>query len=294
MEQFVLTCTSTADMSTEYFEARNIPYTCFHYSIDSEVYPDDLGKTMPFDEFYKRIEQGATPVTSQPNVEDFINLFEPFVKQGKNVLHVSLSSGLSGEINSAHLAQAELLLKYPDCQIAVVDSLGASSGYGLLVDALADKRDEGLSLTEAYSWAETHKLKVHHWFFSTDLTSYWRGGRISKTSMTFGNVLGICPLLNMDALGHLVPREKIRGKKKVIKVIVDRMAEYAEGKLEYSGKCFISNSACMEDARAVAALVEERFPHLNGKVLINSVGTVIGSHTGPGTVALFFFGDQRT
>lgn len=294
MEQFVLTCTSTADMSTEYFETRNIPYTCFHYSMDSEVYPDDLGKTMPFDEFYKRIEQGARPVTSQPNVEDFINLFEPFVKQGKNVLHVSLSSGLSGEINSAHLAQSELLLKYPDCQIAVVDSLGASSGYGLLVDALADKRDEGLSLTEAYSWAETHKLKVHHWFFSTDLTSYWRGGRISKTSMTFGNVLGICPLLNMDALGHLVPREKIRGKKKVIKVIVDRMAEHAEGKLEYSGKCFISNSACMEDARAVAALVEERFPHLNGKVLINSVGTVIGSHTGPGTVALFFFGDQRT
>ena len=142
-------------------------------------------------------------------------------------------------------------------------------------------------------FAEANKLRLHHWFFSTDLTFYVRGGRISKAAGWFGTVLRICPLLNMDDLGRLIPREKIRSKSKVIRAIVDKMAEHAQDGLNYSGKCYISESACMEDAQAVAKLVEERFPHLNGKVLINSIGTTIGSHTGPGTVALFFWGDER-
>ena len=144
------------------------------------------------------------------------------------------------------------------------------------------------------AWVEGNKLNVHHWFFSTDLTHYRRGGRISAASATMGTLLNICPLMNMNHEGKLIPREKIRGKKRVISEIVKRMEEHAEGGTNYSGKCFISNSACYEDARMVADLVEEKFPQLNGKVMINSVGTVIGSHTGPGTVALFFLGDKRT
>ena len=122
---------------------------------------------------------------------------------------------------------------------------------------------------------------------------YIKGGRISKTAGMVGQLLNICPLLNMDNLGRLIPREKIRTKRKVISAIVDRMAEHAEGGLDYSGRCYISQSACYQDARAVADLVEARFPKLQGKVEINSIGTTIGSHTGPGTVALFFWGDQR-
>ena len=139
-----------------------------------------------------------------------------------------------------------------------------------------------------------HRLKLHHWFFSTDLTFYIKGGRISKTSGTIGGLLGICPLLNIDDKGKLIPRQKIRTKKKVIRAIVDKMEDFADNGLEYSGKCYISHSACMDDARAVADLVETRFPNLNGKAEIHSIGTTIGSHTGPGTVALFFWGITRT
>ncbi|MPN24449.1 Protein DegV [bioreactor metagenome] len=158
---------------------------------------------------------------------------------------------------------------------------------------LADMRDNGASFGEIHQWAENNKLLIHHWFFSTDLTSYIRGGRISKTAGLFGTILGICPLLNMDAAGHLTPRAKIRPKKNVIREIVEKMKQHANNGMNYSGKCFLSHSACFEDARAVADMVEANFPKLNGKVMINNVGTVIGSHTGPGTVALFFIGDKR-
>ncbi len=161
------------------------------------------------------------------------------------------------------------------------------------MDTLADKRDSGAAFDELHQYALDNRLFIHHWFFSTDLSFYIKGGRISKTEGMLGTLLQICPLMNMDADGHLVPREKVRSKKKVIQRIEQKMTEHAKGGLAYSGKCFISQSACYEDARAVADLVEDSFPHLNGKVRINDIGTTIGSHTGPGTVALFFIGDER-
>ena len=174
----------------------------------------------------------------------------------------------------------------------MVDSLGASSGYGLFMDKLADFRDEGMSAAELYEWAQNNRLKLHHWFFSTDLKYYVRGGRISKAAGFFGGALNICPLLNMDSEGRLIPRTKVRTKKKVIQAIVDRMEEDACDGLDYSGKCYISYAACLDDAKEVARLVEERFPKLSGKVELYSIGTTIGSHTGPGTVALFFWGKE--
>jgi DegV family protein with EDD domain len=293
MSDYVLGCCSTVDLPLDYFQKRDIPFVCFHFNMEGKEYPDDLGKTMSFDEFYRRIAAGAMPTTSQVNVAQFIEFFEPFLKDGKDILHISLSSGLSGTYNSAVMAREQLLQKYPNRRMLIVDSLGASSGYGLLVDMAADMKDGGASLEEVHAWVEENKLNVHHWFFSTDLTHYKRGGRISAASATVGNLLNICPLMNMDDKGRLIPREKIRGKKRVIAEIVQRMEEHAQTGLDYSGKCFISNSACYDDARKVADLVEEKFPKLKGRVMINSVGTVIGSHTGPGTVALFFAGDKR-
>lgn len=293
MSDFILSCCSTADMPKSFFEERNVAYVCFHFNMDGKDYPDDLGESMPFPEFYKRIEEGAQPTTSQVNVDEFTNFFEPFLKEGKDILHVSLSSGLSGSFNSASIAARDLMEKYPERTIKVVDSLGASSGFGVLMTYLADLRDEGKSLTEVYDWPEKNKLRVHHWFFSTDLTSYKRGGRISATSAMVGTLLGICPLLNMDNEGHLIPRKKIRTKKKVIEELVNMMKEHVEDGPDYKGYCYISNSACEEDAEKVRDLVEAYCPNLKGKVLINSIGTVIGSHTGPGTVALFFLGDER-
>ncbi|MGM9614262.1 MAG: DegV family protein [Oscillospiraceae bacterium] len=293
MGDFILSCCSTADLSKEHFESRDIRYICFHYTLDGVEYPDDLGQTISFPDFYKAMENGAETSTSQVNISEYLDYFTPFLEQGKDILHLTLSTGISGSYNSAVSAAAIARERYPERKIYIVDSLGASSGFGLLMDTLADKRDEGMGIDELRDWAEANKLRLHHWFFSTDLTFYVKGGRISKAAGIFGGLLNICPLLNMDDLGRLIPREKIRTKKKVIQAIVDRMEETAENGLDYDGKCYMSMSACEEDAREVARLVEERFPKLNGKVLINSIGTTIGSHTGPGTVALFFWGIPR-
>lgn len=293
MDDFVLSCCSTADLSAEHFERRNIRYICFHYTLNGKAYPDDLGRSVPFDRFYQAMTDGAETQTSQVNAEEYIAYFTGFLEQGKDILHVTLSSGISGSCNSANIAREELQEKYPGRKIYIVDSLGASSGYGLLMDRLADLRDEGKSIDAVRDWALENRLRAQHWFFSTDLTFYIKGGRVSRVSGWFGTVLNICPLLNVDHQGKLIPRSKLRGKNAVIKEIVARMEQYAEGKTQYSGKCYISHSACYEDARAVADLVEEKFPALDGKVLINSIGTTIGSHTGPGTVALFFWGETR-
>ena len=293
MSDYVISCCSTADLSKEHFEKIDVHYCCFHYEMDGVQYLDDLGQSMDFDVFYQRMTDGAMTKTSQINADEYEEYFTQFLSQGKDILHLTLSSGISGTFNSANLAKALLEDKYPDRKIYVIDSLAASSGYGLLIDQLATMRDSGATIDELAAWVEEHKLNLNHWFFSSDLTFFIRGGRISKAAGAVGTVLNICPLMNVDFEGRLIPRYKIRTKKKVIQAIVDKMAEQAEGGTDYSGKCFISHSACEEDAKAVAALVEERFPNLNGRVLINSIGTTIGSHTGPGTVALFFWGQKR-
>ena len=152
MADYVLSCCSTADLPAEYFAERNVAYTCFHYNMDGKEYPDDLGKSMPFDEFYRRIADGAQPTTSQVNVQQYLDYFEPFLKEGKDVLHLAFSSGLSGSYNSACIARETLLETYPDAKLYIVDTLGASSGYGLLVDAAADLRDSGKSIDEVYAF----------------------------------------------------------------------------------------------------------------------------------------------
>ena len=290
MDCYVLSCCSTADLKKSHFDERNISYICFHYELGGKEYKDDLGETIAFEDFYRAMSNGADTKTSQVNVEEYEEYFESFLKQGKDVLHLCLSSGISGSFNSANVAKEMLQERYPERKIYVVDSLAASSGFGLLMDKLADLRDEGKNIDEVYAWAEANKLKLQHWFFSTDLTFYVKGGRITKTAGFVGGILNICPLLYVDREGKLIPRYKIRTKKKVIEAIVHQMELHAEDGLDYSDKCYMCHSACYEDARAVADLVEKRFPKLKGKVEINDIGTTLGSHTGPGTVALFFWG----
>ena len=291
---YILSCCSTSDLNAQHYVDRNIKTVLFHFIVDGKDYMDDFGQSYPYEKFYNDMEAGCMTKTSQVSSGEYYKFFEPFLQEGKDILHVTLSSGLSGTYQSACNAASMLKEKYPDRKIYIVDSLGASSGYGLLMDKLADLRDQGMAIEELRAWAEEHKLEVHHWFFSTDLKYYVRGGRISKTSGFLGNLLHICPLLNMDEDGHLAPREKIRTIKKVEKAIVEKMVEFADKGLDYDGKVYISMSNCMDFAKPVAEMVEEKFPHMNGKVVINSIGTTIGSHTGPGTVALFFWGKKRS
>jgi len=291
--KYILSCCSTSDLTRDLYNKLGINVICFHYIIDGHEYSDDFGESIPFEDFYQMMEKGSITKTSQVNVEEFVDYFTPFLEKGLDILHVSLSSGISGVYNSACIARDILKEKYPKRNILIVDSLGASSGYGLLMTKLAELRNSGRTIEEVYNYANENKLNVNHWFFSTDLKYYVRGGRISKTSGFFGNLLSICPLLNMDDLGRLIPREKIRTKKKVMIRIVDKMIENAEDGLDYRGKCFICHSNCYNDALKVKDLIQQKFKSIDGEVEIFNIGTTIGSHTGPGTIALFFFGSKR-
>lgn len=249
-------------MPESFFKERNIPFICYYFRMDGKEYPDDLGKTMPFEEFYRRLDNGALPVTSQINMDRFIEFFEPFLQAGKDVLHVEMSSGLSGTFNSCRMAQEELMQKYPERKLKIVDSLGASTGFGMLVETAADMRDQGMDIDSIHAWLEENRLRVHHWFTSTDLSHYRRGGRISAASAAFGTLLHICPVMNMDYKGTLVPRKKVRGKKNAIREIVEMMKLHAENGVNYSGKCYVCHSGCEDDARTLTGLVESAFPNL--------------------------------
>ena len=293
MPGYVLSCCSTADVTRDWLEARDIKYLFFNYYLDGKVCKDDFGATNPPAQLYAKMLAGADAKTSQISAGDYMAHFEPFLAAGQDVVHVTLSSGISGTYNSACAARDQLAEKYPGRRVFVVDSLAASSGYGLLMDKLAELRDGGMGAAELAAWAEEHKSEVQHWFFSSDLTFFIRGGRISKAAGLVGGMLKICPVMDVAPDGSLAVKEKIRTKAKAINRVVEKMEELAEGGLDYSGKCYISQSECKADALEVAARVEGRFPKLDGKVEVFPIGATIGVHTGPGTVALFFWGKKR-
>ncbi|MCR4990125.1 MAG: DegV family protein [Lachnospiraceae bacterium] len=293
MSDYILSACSTIDINCDLAAKRDIRVLNFHYFIDDVSHVDDLGVSVDYKSFYDAMRNGAMTRTSQPNPEEYEAYFTPFLEEGKDVLHLTLSSGISGAYNSANIAADMLKEKYPDRKIYVVDSCAASGGYGLLMVTLADLRDSGMGIDELHEYAEKNKLRLHHWFFTTDLTYLVRGGRVSKVSGFVGTVLNICPLLNVDNVGKLTPRYKIRSKKKVIQETFNRMVEHAENGKDYNGRVYITMSDCYDDARELADMIEAEFPNLKEKVQIFSIGTTIGAHTGPGTVALFFWGDER-
>lgn len=293
MSEYILSCESTIDLTRDEIENHYLRFIPFHLNIGADEYKDDLWQTIKPKDLYDRMEAGEMTRTSQVGVGEYIDFFESFLKEGKDVLHLCLSSGISGTFNSANSAANLLKEKYPDRKIYILDSLAASSGYGLLMTHLAGKKKEGLTIDALRDYAEEHKLNVQHWFFSTDLKYYVRGGRVTKAAGFFGNLFRICPLLNVDEHGKLVPREKIRTIKKAETAIVDKMVANCDDGEAYSGDCYISYSECLEYATAVKDRVEEKFPALKEKVRLFDIGAVIGCHTGPGTVALFFFGKKR-
>ena len=293
MSDYLISCESTADMPLSFFRERNVGFVCFHYEMNGQTYTDDIYQSTTPQEFFGKLKAGAQARTSQVGTGEYVDFWEPYLKQGLDILHVALSTGISGTYNSACLAADELAPKYPERKIRVIDSLCASAGFGLLVELMADNRDEGMSFDELAEWTEVHKMNVNQWFFVSDLDCLKRGGRVSSTSALIATALKICPVMNVNFEGKLIPREKIRTKKKAIVRLVDDMMEHVENGAAYTGRCTISHSDCLEDAQEVARLVGEKIPALKGKVEISDIGTVIGAHTGPGTVALFFMGDTR-
>ena len=214
MSTYQLTCCSTADLDLETFEKLDLKYVPFTFHLDGKDYFDDYGNSMPIKAFYDAMRSGSSPTTSQVSVGRYLDFWRPFLENGQSVLHLTLSSGISGSYNSALLAAQDINAEFKDVKVVVIDSLAASAGYGLLMDYLADLRDNGATLDEAATWAEEHKLNLNHWFFVSDLDCLKRGGRVSATSALIATALKICPLLNVDKDGKLVPREKIRTKRR--------------------------------------------------------------------------------
>lgn len=293
MKDYIISCSSTADLPKSYFESRDVIYAMFSFFLDGVEYRDDLYSSRSPKEFFKLIADGATPTTAQVSPEDYISLWKPYLEEGKDILHMALSSGISGTFQSAVVAKSKLSQEYPDRTIVVIDSLSASSGFGMLVDAACDNRDKGMNLEENEKWLRDNLMGLNHWFFSSDLTSYIRGGRVSKASGLVGTALKICPLLKVNSEGKIIPVSRSMGKKRAAQDIVKTMKKLCKDGKDYSGKVFISHSDCLEDATTVKDLILSTFNSVK-EVNICDVGTVIGSHTGPGTVALFFWGQERT
>ena len=292
MSEYIISCESTADLTDRHFSERGVIYVCFTFTLDGVDYRDDYGKSMDIHEFYRRMREGAMTSTSQVTVAQYEEAWRPWLSEGKDIYHLTLSAGISGSYNSACLAAEELRAEFPQRRIYVTDSLTASSGFGMLVDLACDKRDEGADIEELDSYINSIRGKSNAWFFTDDLTYLFRGGRVSRTAFVLGTALKVCPLLRVNAEGRLVPAARLRGTKKVIEACEKRMLERADGGSDYDGYCYISHSEADEEVAELKALIERDFPRLR-EVKVFDIGTVIGSHTGPGTVALFFMGKEK-
>lgn len=294
MSQYILSCESTVDVPFSYMQSRDVPVLFYTYTIDGKEYVDDMGRdpeALPM--FYRFLEEGKLPSTSQLNVYQYVDFFEPLLEK-VDVLHVAFGSGMTNSVANAFQAADILAEKHPEHRLVVIDSLCSSSGYGLLVDYAADMRDEGRTLDETAAWIVSMRNRVHHQFFSTDLKFFKRSGRVSGAAATVGSILNICPIMRLDDKGAIIAYDKVRGRKNAIARTVDTMAAHAKDGEDYAEKCFICHSNCLAEAEATKAAVAARFPKIRGEIRINDIGTIIASHSGPGTVAVFFFGDERT
>lgn len=291
-ESFILSCESTVDLPYSYVSGRNIPVLFYSYTVDGVEYPDDmLRDPQALPHFYEILAE-KLPQTSQLNVYQYLEFFEPLLQQG-DVLHIAFGSVMTSSVGNAMQAAEILRDKYPDRKLMVLDSLCSSSGYGLLVDTAADLRDAGKSMEDIQIFVMAWRNRVHHQFFSTDLKYFRRSGRVTGAAATVGAILGICPIMRLDDSGRIIAYDKVRGKHNAIRRTVDTMEAHAVNGKNYADKCFICHSNCPEEAEQTRAAVEERFPNLKGKVCLCDIGTIIASHCGPGTVAVFFYGDER-
>ncbi|HJC75254.1 MAG TPA: DegV family protein [Candidatus Mediterraneibacter faecavium] len=287
MRDYVITVNSTVDAPKEWLEERHVPVIPLKYTIDGETYTDMEGLSAK--EFFDKLREGKMSTTSQVNPEEAAEELEPYLKEGKDILHLGFSSGLSGTLNSMKIAGEMLQEKYPEAKIIVIDTLCACLGEALLLYKALQQKEKGMDIDELAQWVEDNKLHVCHNVTVDDLHHLQRGGRISKTTAVLGTLVQIKPIIHMDDNGTLQVIGKERGRKKSLNKIVDMAVEQSKG--WDNDIIMITHGDCIEDAEYVAKLVREKMGIDN--ILINNIGTVIGSHTGPGVVAVFCMGNKR-
>jgi DegV family protein with EDD domain len=289
MNDYVITTDSSADLPESYLKEHGIGCAYLSYTMDGKNYTHE--EFLPVKEFYDRIRAGSMPTTAQVNPGDIRELMEPYLREGKDILHIAFSSGLSGSYNSSRIAAQELREEYPERTIRVVDSLAASLGQGLLVHLCLQKKEKGEDLENVASYAEEIKNHVVHVFTVDDLEHLYRGGRVSKTAMVLGGMLNIKPMLHVDENGKLVAVGKVRGRKKSLLELVSMMDRQIGSYAKSCSTVFISHGDCEEDAMFVLDKVKEKYKIQD--FIVSEVGSVIGAHSGPGTLALFFLGDKK-
>ena len=289
MSEYVITTDNNSDLPEKYFKDHGVGCMYLSYSMNGKNYTHE--NFLPEHEFYEAMRNGSMPTTAQVNPENAKALLEPYLKEGKDILHNAFSSGLSGTYNSSRIAAEELMEEYPDRKIIVVDSLSASLGQGLLVWLAQQKKELGQTLEDVADWVEKNKLKMVHLFTVDDLNHLYRGGRVSRTTAIVGSMLNIKPVLHVDNEGKLTAIGKVRGRKKALQELVKLMDEKIGSFGADCDTIFISHGDCEQDAQYVAAKVKEKYNIKN--IIINQVGATIGAHSGPGTMALFFVGDVR-
>lgn len=292
MSKYLLVTDDFCDLPESYLEKHNLVVLPTEFELDGTIYANDKTSDhyLSVQDFYRKLRGGSAPKTSALSMDTVKNAMEAALKQELDVLYLTFSSGLSGTFNNARLAKEELEAVYPERQIYVVDSLAASLGQGLLVHKALELKENGKSIEEVYQFLEENKLKLCHYFTVDDLNFLHRGGRVSKATAIVGSVLGIKPILHVDDAGHLIAIGKVRGRKASLDMLVTKMSQkIGQNKNDI---VFVSHGDCEVDAKYVADQVRKK---LGIKAhLINPVGTTIGAHSGPGTLALFFIGDSRT
>lgn len=288
---FEIVTDSSCNLKEEMIDEFGLHVLPLTFMVDGEQHQSYLkGQVTDLQQFYSMMREGKVITTSLPNLADSEALLRGLLEAGRDVLYLGFSSGLSGTFEAISLLCSQLAAEFPDRKIFSVDTLAASGGEGLLVWHAVQKAREGLSIEELRDWVEGHKLNLAHWFTVDDLMFLWRGGRVSKTSAWAGTLLNIKPVLHVDDAGHLIPMEKVRGRKKSLNALVDHMEKSAIPPVS-DQMVFITHGDCIEDAEYVAEKVRERFGVRD--VVINYVDPVIGAHSGPGTMALFYMAESR-
>lgn len=288
---YTVTCESTADLPFAYLQKRNCNVIFYTYTIEEEEFEDNMGRDADALQKFYDLVKTKRALTSQICTERYEEFFREQLKGG-NVLHLSFSNGLSQSVRNAQLAAETVNKEYSDRKVVVVDSLCGGGGFGLFVDGVLDERDKGVSFEDLCAWATENCTKTHLLFFSTDLTFFRRSGRVSAPVMMIGNLLHICPLMRVTKLGKITVYGQVVSAKKALTRILDDMEKLAGGGTEYSGKVIIQHSNCLDLAEKTKAAMNERFPNLVDAE-IHDIGMVMASHCGPGTIAIYFWGDQR-
>lgn len=292
MNNFILTCGSTADLGVEYAKERDIAVLPFKFMLGDIDHLDD-GKEISNTKVYEILSKGVVGKTSQVTSSEYEEFFTPYLEKGLDVIHVTLSSGLSGTYESCLTAKKNLEEKFPQRKVYVIDSLSGSRGQGMIVTTVADLRDQGLSAEEIVTKVEEEKLYFNALYFAPDLSTFIRGGRLSAAAGFVGTILKIVPLLTVDAAGKLVVKKKLIGKRRATAELVSEMVKTADGGKNYSGECVVCHANALEDAKITVSEIEKEMPALAGKIKISEIGATMGCHCGPGTIAVFYIGEKR-